>query len=224
MNDQQKLLSEKQYAVTPGDPFGPELSFWDEGRIVIGVDEAGRGPLAGPVTAGAVAFSKNVSILGITDSKAVRPALRKTLALEIMEKAMACAVEHCDAERIDEINILQATREAMRRAVQKVVEETGVENPVVLVDGRIPPLCIGQQINIIKGDRLSFSIGAASILAKVARDRMMEAYAEKYPEYGFERHKGYPTKLHVETLAKYGPCEIHRRSFHVKGWRLKDQS
>ncbi|HEB83408.1 MAG TPA: ribonuclease HII [Bacteroidetes bacterium] len=198
----------------PDGPFGPELAWWRGGATVIGTDEAGRGPLAGPVVAAAVAFDPGVRIAGIGDSKALRPHRREELAEEIKTLALAWSVAESDPARIDEINILQATGEAMDRAVRAVAKQLEAGHPAVLVDGRIPRLGIGRHINLVHGDALSFSIGAASILAKVHRDRLMVEAAERHPGYGFDRHKGYPTRAHGEALLRLGPCLLHRLSFH----------
>lgn len=176
---------------------------------VCGIDEAGRGPLAGPVVAGAVILPKDVKILYLNDSKKLTPQRREALYEEIQEKAVAAQVGIIDCARIDEINILQATYEAMREAVSKL----GVTPQMLLNDAvTIPEISI-PQTPIIKGDALSVSIAAASIMAKVTRDRMMDGYDILYPEYGFAKNKGYGTKEHIEAIRKYGPSPIHRRSF-----------
>jgi ribonuclease HII len=200
----------------PGGPFGPELEWWREGWTVIGTDEAGRGPLAGPVVAAAAAFSPGVILEGVDDSKKLSSALREKLFDQICEKALAWDVARVEHDVIDEINILQATARAMEKTVRNVSESLNVEYPGVFVDGRIPQLGLGRQVNIIKGDSISFSIGAASILAKVSRDRMMVDLDEKYPGYGFARHKGYGTRRHVEAIKELGFCPIHRRSFRIR--------
>ena len=174
-----------------------------------GVDEAGRGPLAGPVAAAAVILPENVKILYLNDSKKLSPARRELLFDEIREKALAFSVAVVPAERVDEINILQATYEAMRQAVS----ELSVTPGALLNDAVTIPGISMRQVPIIKGDAKSLSIAAASVLAKVTRDRMMEAYDRLYPEYGFAKHKGYGTAAHIAALKKYGPCPIHRRSF-----------
>ncbi len=177
--------------------------------LICGVDEAGRGPLAGPVVAGAVILPKNAEILYLNDSKQLTAKRREALYDEIMAKALAAAVGVVDCETIDRINILQATYEAMRRAVGGL----SVRPQVLLNDAVIIPGIALPQEKIIKGDAKSVSIAAASILAKVTRDRMMMAYDEIYPEYGFARHKGYGTAEHIEAIKKYGPSPIHRRTF-----------
>ncbi len=203
-------------SVEPGAPFGPELELWDQGAIVIGIDEAGRGPLAGPVMAAAVCFEASVRIEGVGDSKAISRTHREQLDELIRERALAFAVEQSSPERIDEINILEATREAMARAAKQVQEKVGSSRPVLLVDGRIPELGVGKHINLVKGDSLSFSIGAASILAKVARDRFMTEQDSLWPVYGFARHKGYPTLQHRRALMRHGGCPIHRNTFTIE--------
>jgi len=176
---------------------------------VCGIDEAGRGPLAGPVVAGAVILPKDCDILYINDSKQLSEKKREELYDVIKEKAVAYGIGIVSAERIDEINILKATYEAMRMAIGKL----GVVPDVLLNDAvKIPEVSI-KQVPIIKGDAKSLSIAAASILAKVTRDRMMKEYALIYPEYGFEGHKGYGSQSHIEAIRKYGPTPIHRRTF-----------
>ena len=176
---------------------------------ICGSDEAGRGPLAGPVAAAAVILPKDCVILYLNDSKKLSPARRDALFDEIMEKAVAYHVGIVSPERIDEINILQATYEAMRKAVAGL----SVTPDLLLNDAvTIPEIGI-RQVPIVKGDAKSVSIAAASILAKVTRDRMMEEYDAMWPEYGFAKHKGYGTAQHIAALKEYGPCPIHRRSF-----------
>ena len=180
-------------------------------KAVCGIDEAGRGPLAGPVVAGAVILPKDCRILYLNDSKKLSEKKREALFDEIREKAAAWAVGIVSPGTIDEINILQATYEAMRQAIGKLplVPDVLLNDAVTIpgVDSRI------RQVPIIKGDAKSVSIAAASIIAKVTRDRMMAEYDKLYPEYGFARHKGYGTAAHIEAIRKYGPCPIHRRSF-----------
>lgn len=176
---------------------------------ICGIDEAGRGPLAGPVVAGAVILPKSCRILYINDSKQLSEKKREELYDVIMEQAVACAVGYGAPERIDEINILQATYEAMREAVSKLkVQPTLLLNDAVKI-----PLVSVPQVPIIKGDAKSISIGAASIIAKVTRDRLMKEYDEIFPEYDFAGNKGYGSKGHIEALKKYGPTPIHRKSF-----------
>ena len=176
---------------------------------VCGIDEAGRGPLCGPVVAGAVILSKECNILYINDSKKLTEKMRDKVYDEIAANAVAWAIGMASPERIDEINILQATYEAMREAIGKLK----VTPDILLNDAVTIPDVDIKQVPIIKGDAKSRSIAAASIMAKVTRDRMMEQYDALYPEYGFARHKGYGTKAHIEALKEYGPCPIHRRTF-----------
>ena len=178
-------------------------------EFICGIDEVGRGPLAGPVVAGAVVLPKDCRILYINDSKQLSENKREELYEIIKEQAVAWAVGYASPERIDEINILQATYEAMRQAV-------GALSPrpdILLNDAVTIPLLDIQQIPIIKGDAKSISIGAASIMAKVTRDRLMMEYDKVYPEYGFVGNKGYGSSGHMEALRKYGPTPIHRKSF-----------
>ncbi len=176
---------------------------------ICGIDEVGRGPLAGPVVAGAVILPKDCDILYINDSKQLSEKKREELYDVIMEKAVATGLGFASPQRIDEINILQATYEAMREAVSKL-------NPapeILLNDAVTIPGLSMKQVPIIKGDAKSLSIAAASIIAKVTRDRMMVQYAEVFPEYDFAGNKGYGSASHIEALKKYGPTPIHRRSF-----------
>ncbi len=202
----------------PNGPFGPELSWWKDGWQIIGTDEAGRGPWAGPVVAGAVLFDSSVELHGINDSKVISAKKREVLAEEIRKKAIAFSVAAIDHNRIDKINILQASREAMLQAVNNILANHSLAQLGLFVDGRIPTLGIGQQVNLIKGDSVSFSVGAASILAKVERDRIMVEYEKDFPEYGFAKHKGYITAQHLEAAIKHGLSPIHRRSFHVRAY------
>ena len=176
---------------------------------ICGIDEAGRGPLAGPVAAGAVILPKDCRILYLNDSKKLTPARRDALFDEIREKAVAFSIGISSPERIDEINILQATYEAMRKAVAGL----SVPPDLLLNDAVTIPEVNIRQVPIVRGDAKSVSIAAASILAKVTRDRMMEEYDAMWPEYGFAKHKGYGTAQHIAALKEYGPCPIHRRSF-----------
>lgn len=177
--------------------------------LICGIDEAGRGPLAGPVVAGAVILPKDCEILYLNDSKKLSPAKREALYEEIMEKAEAVGVGMASPARIDEINILQATYEAMREAVDNlgVTPELLLNDAVTIPDVSIP------QVPIIKGDAKSVSIAAASIIAKVTRDRLMVQYDEILPGYGFARHKGYGSKDHIEAIRRLGSTPIHRRTF-----------
>ena len=178
-------------------------------EYVCGIDEVGRGPLAGPVVAGAVILPKNCDILYINDSKKLSEKKREELYDIIMERAVSVGIGYSTPERIDEINILQATYEAMREAIGKLA----VMPDLLLNDAVTIPQVSVRQVPIIKGDAKSISIGAASIVAKVTRDRLMVQYDEVYPEYGFASNKGYGAQMHVDALRKYGPCPIHRRSF-----------
>ena len=178
--------------------------------FLCGIDEAGRGPLAGPVVAAAVILPKDCEILYLNDSKKLSAARREALYGEITEKAVCYGIGMASPERIDEINILQATYEAMRQAVSALsVEPDRFLNDAVVIPGIDP----ARQEAIIKGDAKSVSIAAASILAKVTRDRIMVEYDRIYPQYGFAAHKGYGTRAHMEALLQYGPCPIHRRTF-----------
>ncbi len=182
----------------------------DDNVILCGTDEAGRGPLAGDVFAAAVIFDQSVKIEGINDSKKLTAKKRDLLYDEIISKATAYCIARATVNEIEDINILQAAMLAMQRAVSGL----SVRPTLVLADGNKSPDIPDTQVSaVIKGDSLSASIAAASVLAKVARDRYMEEMAEKYPEYCFEKHKGYGTKLHYQMLDKYGPSEIHRMSF-----------
>lgn len=176
---------------------------------ICGIDEVGRGPLAGPVVAGAVILDKNVDILYLNDSKKLSEAKRNALYEEIKEKALAFNIGIVSPGFIDEVNILNATYEAMRIAVNGLQYEP----EVLLNDAVIIPGLSMQQVKIIKGDARSISIAAASILAKVERDRLMVEYDKLYPEYGFASNKGYGSAEHISALKKYGPCPIHRHSF-----------
>ncbi|MBR5060053.1 MAG: ribonuclease HII, partial [Clostridia bacterium] len=177
-----------------------------EYQVIAGIDEAGRGPLAGPVVAAAVILPKNKPILYLNDSKQLSEKKREELYQVIMEEAVSVGVGMAGEQVIDEINILQATYRAMREAVSKLVPKPDLTlNDAVT----IPELAI-RQVPIIKGDAKSASIAAASIIAKVTRDRMMVEYDRQYPEYGFASHKGYGSEAHIEALRRYGPCPIHR--------------
>ena len=177
--------------------------------LVAGMDEAGRGPLAGPVVAAAVILDPENPVYGVDDSKKLSPKKRAALKAEIEEKAISVGVGIVDVETIDSINILEATKLAMKKAVTALDPQP----QQLLIDAvQLKDLPIPQQ-PIIKGDALSVSIAAASIIAKETRDEMLKAYDELYPEYGFAKHKGYGTKDHLEAIRKYGPCPIHRLTF-----------
>ncbi len=181
-------------------------------RCICGVDEAGRGPLAGPVFAAAVILPEDYEIEGINDSKKLSEKKREKLFDEIIEHALAYSIQSCDNKIIDEINILAATMLAMKNAV----ENLGLRPDIVFVDGnRLPNLDVPAEC-VVKGDATSANIAAASILAKVSRDRFMCEMDKKYPEYCFKKHKGYPTKLHYEKIREFGPSDIHRVTFLKK--------
>lgn len=188
-----------------------EHKYEDEYEVICGIDEAGRGPLAGPVVAAAVVFPKDTDILYVNDSKKLSAAKRDELFDTIYEKAVAVGIGQASCERIDEINILQATYEAMRAAIS----ELSVVPDLLLNDAvTIPDLPIdAKQIAIVKGDAKSVSIGAASIIAKVTRDRIMLELDAEFPEYGFAKHKGYGTAEHIAALKEFGASPIHRKSF-----------
>lgn len=176
---------------------------------ICGIDEAGRGPLAGPVVAGAVILPKDCDLLYINDSKQLSEKKREELYTAILEKALCWGVGYASPQRIDEINILQATYEAMREAISKL----HLQPDLLLNDAVTIPQVSIRQIPIIKGDAKSISIGAASIIAKVTRDRLMREYDQLFPGYGFAKNKGYGGEAHIEALKKYGPTPIHRKSF-----------
>lgn len=195
-----------------------EEASWENGfQTVCGVDEAGAGPLAGPVYAGAVILPRYIELKWLNDSKQVAPKRREILFDEIQGKAVAWSIARVDAEEIDCTDILSARMKAMQMAIDALARKADF----ALIDGdrdkgRTAAIVLPHRC-VVKGDSLSASIAAASILAKVSRDRFMLEMAEKYPEYHFERHKGYGTKLHYEMLDKCGPSPIHRRSF-LKSW------
>ena len=230
-----------------------ENKYGDEYTAICGIDEAGRGPLAGPVVAGAVILPRDCEILYLNDSKKLSEKRREALYDEIVEKAVAYSVGYADHAAIDEINILQATYEAMRMAVNglysrdsggrtslqedqpdHVTDVTGhtaahpatgeaghstgthVAPDLLLNDAVVIPGITIKQVGIVHGDARSVSIAAASILAKVTRDRLMAVLDSLYPLYGFAKHKGYGTREHIEAIRKYGPCPIHRRTFITK--------
>ena len=192
------------------DRWAHEKELWAAGHdLVAGIDEAGRGPLAGPVVASAVILPRTFSHSGVNDSKLLAPRKRERFADLIRAESVSWAVAAADEREIEEINILQAALLAMRRAVEKLSRRPGY----LLVDAsRIPGVSVPQR-PIVKGDRLSVSIAAASILAKVERDRIMVEYHHRYPQYNFSKHKGYGTAEHREAIRRLGPCPAHRRSF-----------
>ena len=190
-----------------------EKKLWSQGlNYIAGVDEAGRGPLAGPVVAAAVIFRKEIFIPGINDSKKVSPRQREYLFQIIHSKAIAVGIGIVSEKKIDELNILQAAYKAMQLAIG----DLATKPQHILVDGRKNPGFLLPQTAIIKGDSKSFTIAAASIIAKVTRDKIMIKYEKTYPQYGFAKHKGYPTRQHILALKQYGLCPIHRRTFKVK--------
>jgi ribonuclease HII len=177
--------------------------------MVAGVDEAGRGPLAGPVVSAAVVLSENFDVPGINDSKKLSEKKREALFPVIQTQAVAFGIGIADHEEIDRINILQASLLSMKRAV----ENLQMTPDYLLIDGKFTIDTTIDQRSVIKGDALSLSIAAASILAKVTRDRIMADLDVNYPQYGLKRHKGYPTKAHKEAILAHGPCPVHRKSF-----------
>jgi ribonuclease HII len=179
------------------------------GQNVVGVDEAGRGCLAGPVVAAAVILPPDFRNASLNDSKQMTPAVREQVYEQIIERAVAIGVGIISSVDIDRLNILQATYEAMRLAIGKL----GVEPDVLINDAVTIPEIEFPQVPVIHGDALSYSIAAASVVAKVSRDRMMKDLSKQYPEYGFDRHVGYGTADHIEALRKHGPCPIHRLTF-----------
>ena len=187
-----------------------ENEIYDSGvSLICGVDEAGRGPLAGPVCAAAVILPRNIEIAGLNDSKKLCEKNREKLYDEICEKAVSFGIAFASVEEIEELNILNAAMLAMNRAIAQLDPQP----ELALIDGNRSSAIEVNSRCVVKGDAKCADIAAASILAKVTRDRYMLKMAQKYPEYHFERHKGYGTKLHYEVLREYGPCEIHRPSF-----------
>ncbi len=178
-------------------------------RLIAGVDEAGRGPLVGPVVAAAVILDDTNPIEGLNDSKKLSEKKRESLAIDIKECALAWSVVSVEADEIDRINILQASLLAMKKAV----EQLSVQPDIALVDGNKCPDVACRVEAIVKGDSRVAAISAASILAKVDRDHQMYQLHDQYPQYGFDKHKGYPTKVHMELLKEHGPCPVHRKSF-----------
>ncbi len=178
-------------------------------KRIAGIDEAGRGPLAGPVVASAVVMPPMKKIEGLRDSKKVAAKERESLFFEILSCCLDVGIGIIEADEIDRINILRATM----RAMEEAVKDLSTEPDLLLIDALNVPGIHIKQISPIKGESVSASIAAASIIAKVVRDRLMRQYHQVYPEYGFEKHKGYCTKEHIENLLNYGPCQIHRKSF-----------
>ena len=201
MDEKERILEMKQF----------DLDRKKSGYLA-GVDEAGRGPLAGPVCAAAVILPPNTIIDGVNDSKKLSEKKREMLFEVIKEQSVSYSIAFASVEEIEEMNILNATMLAMKRAI----EGLDVKADYAMIDGnRLPNLEIPAEY-IIKGDAKSMSIACASILAKVSRDRLCYKYAEEYPQYGFDKHKGYGTKLHREAIIEYGPCPYHRMSFLKK--------
>jgi ribonuclease HII len=193
---------------------------WDVPGLIAGVDEAGRGPLAGPVVAAAVMLDERYPIRGLADSKQLGPRRREQLFDEIRAKALCCSIAQASVEEIDRLNILQATLLAMQRAVQGL----RLKPAKVLVDGnRLPPLDVLAQA-VVSGDSLVPAISAASIVAKVTRDRLLVDLHAQHPGYGFDRHKGYGTAQHLQALQALGPLEVHRRSFAPVARALQRQA
>ena len=201
------------------DLFEYDKSVRNEYAVICGIDEAGRGPLAGDVYAAAVILPNDVIIDGINDSKKLSEKKREALFDVICEKAVSYCIATASVEEIDNINILNAAMLAMKRAYGGL----SVKPDAAFIDGNKTPELDIPAFSVIKGDATSASIAAASILAKVARDRYMKELAEKYPQYCFDKHKGYGTKLHYEMLDKYGASDIHRKSFLVKYYNEKNK-
>lgn len=187
-------------------------------RYIVGVDEVGRGPLAGPVVCAAVVMPLEESdlVVGVDDSKKLSEKKRETLAEEIKKKAIAYTMVEVSEKTIDEINILEATKLGMKRAIESLTLPDGSTPEVVLTDGNMTLDITLPQQSVIHGDALSYSIGAASIIAKVYRDHLMEEYAKEYPAYAFEKNKGYGTAAHIQAIKEYGLCPIHRWTFTKK--------
>ena len=199
-----------------------EENLYNEGlKYICGIDEAGRGPLAGPVVVGAVVMPRDSKLEFMNDSKKVTPKRRDLLFDEIKESALAYGIGIVSQEEIDEINILNATKKGLHDALGQVIKGLGEKPDIVIVDAlrEIDTFGITYE-SIIKGDATCYSISAASILAKVIRDRIMEEWDKIYPEYGFASHKGYGTAKHIAAIKEYGPCPLHRKSFIKQGNRI----
>ena len=183
-------------------------------KLIIGIDEAGRGPLAGPVAVGAVIMKPDSMLEWVNDSKKVTAKRREILYDKIIEDSIAWSVQLVSEKEIDEKNILQATKEGLTLAIQDILSQVDEKPSLVIVDAlrEINTMGIPYE-SIIKGDATCYSISCASILAKVTRDRIMDEWDKVYPEYGFAKHKGYGTKMHIEAIQKYGSCPIHRKTF-----------
>lgn len=198
-----------------------EKEAYDSGvTLIAGVDEVGRGPLAGPVVAAACILPQNYLLAGLNDSKKVAPEMREKLyQILTTDSEIIYAIGIVDEERIDQLNIYRATLLAMQKAIEGLEKRPGL----LLVDGNAVPYGVVPSQCIVKGDTLSISIAAASIIAKVTRDRLMISYDRQWPQYGFKSHKGYATPQHIEAVKQFGPCPIHRRSFEtIKQSVLKD--
>lgn len=192
-----------------------EENLYSEGNnLICGVDEAGRGPLAGPVAVGAVVMKKDSMLEWINDSKKVTEKRREILYDRIIEDSLAWSVRLISEKDIDELNILNATKKGVTLAIKDIIEQLKTKPDIIILDAlrEIDTFNIPYQ-SIIKGDANCYSISCASILAKITRDRLMKEYDEKYPEYGFAKHKGYGTKMHIDAIKQYGPTEIHRKTF-----------
>ena len=183
-------------------------------NIICGVDEAGRGPLAGPVYAAAVILPKGHIIEGINDSKKLSEKKRELLAEKIKQKAVAYVIAQSEAEEIDEINILNCVKKRMTEAVKNL----SVKPDAILIDGNDTHLDLDNAEYVVKGDGKSYTVGCASIVAKVYRDNLMKEYAKEFPGYGFEKHKGYGTKVHIDKIKETGPCRLHRKTFIKNFW------
>lgn len=193
-----------------------DSKYWERGYVIIGVDEVGRGCIAGPVSAGAVMLAADPGVKGINDSKSLSPKKRACIYEQLVDSCFF-AVSHVSHEVIDEEGITEATNRAMRNAISTLIKKHDLKvrgNWWVLVDGniKIPKLGIENHKAIVRGDSISLAIAAASIVAKVERDRLMVEYGKQYPKYHFEQHKGYGTQLHKECIEEHGLCSIHRRS------------
>lgn len=187
-------------------------------KVIAGVDEVGRGPLAGPVVTAAVIMPLDDLIEGVDDSKKLSEKKREYLAELIKSKALAYSIARIESEEIDEINILEAVKKCMYNAVKSLA----IMPDITLVDGVDLHLPVTAEY-VVKGDAASYSIGCASIIAKVFRDNLMKEYAKEYPEYGFEKHKGYGTKKHIETIKEIGPCKLHRKTFIKNFWEEREK-
>jgi ribonuclease HII len=197
-----------------------EREFFRKGfRLIAGVDEAGRGPLAGPVVAASVVFDERIEIDGINDSKKLTSKEREQLEKEIKQKALAYSIFVVDVDEINKLNILRSSLFAMEQSILQLE----LKPDLILVDGNYKLNLSIENQPIVKGDSKCFSIAAASILAKTYRDRLMIELSEKFPEYKFHKNKGYPTREHIEAILKFGPCEIHRKKFLRKIYERKSE-